>query len=201
MQPMKIITNLLQVLAGPAEPTATAMSGHSEFLDYAERESARTLDDLRAAFNTHFDRAAKVLTLLTGGAGAVAAYSMNNWQTLGQPGRMCLLIIGVGWSVAAINLAIWGMRSHSVSSGCALVEMAQIYTERAGNPAQPQRAEIAESALLTLRRAELNRRHLQIEEYAKAVGRQTESMRAAVILAALMPALAFAWWTISTYTL
>ena len=174
-----------------------AMSDHSEFLDYAEKESAQTLNDLRAAFNTHFERAIKVLTLLTGGAGAVAAYTVNNWQAFDRSGRWSLLVLGVGWSFAAIMLSAWGMRSRNMGSGPALMEMAKIYGEHAGSPAEPQRSKVAERALLRLRRADLNRRHLQIEEYARAVGEQTEDLRNAVIFAALMPALALACWTIS----
>lgn len=173
------------------------MSDHSEFLDYAEKESAQTLNDLRAAFNTHFERATKVLTLLTGGAGAVAAYTVNNWQAFDRSGRWSLLVLGVGWSFAAIMLAAWGMRSRNMGSGPALMEMAKIYSEHAGSPAEPQRAKIAARALLRLRRADLNRRHLQIEEYARAVGEQTEDLRNAVIFAALMPALALACWMIT----
>ena len=173
------------------------MSDHSEFLDYAEKESAQTLNDLRAAFNTHFERAIKVLTLLTGGAGAVAAYTVNNWQAFDRSGRWSLLVLGVGWSFAAIMLSAWGMRSRNMGSGPALMEMAKIYGEHAGSPAEPQRSKVAERALLRLRRADLNRRHLQIEEYARAVGEQTEDLRNAVIFAALMPALALACWTIS----
>ncbi len=81
------------------------MSEHGEFLDYAERESRRTLDDLRAAFNAHFERALKVLTLLTGGAGAVLAYAFNHWPGLGLPARAALLVLALGWGVAAVHLA------------------------------------------------------------------------------------------------
>lgn len=199
MLQMKLITDLLALFAAPPQRAATEMSEHSEFLDYAERESARTLDDLRAAFNTHFERATKVLTLLVGGAGAVAAYAMNNWQQLGRAEQGPLLVLCVGWSVAAIILSIWGMRVRSMGSGPALTEMAKIYAEHAGDPAQPQHADIAESALLRLRRAELNRRHLQIECYAKAVSEQTEDLRVAVVIAAAMPGLALFWWAVPTY--
>lgn len=198
MSPMKLIIDMMRLLAGP-RPTAPAMSDHSEFLDYAENESRKTLDELRAAFNAHFERASKVLTLLTGGAGAVAAYTLNNWQTLGVPGQRALLVLGVGWSFTAIILSTWGMRSRSMGSGPVLTEMTKIYSEQAGNPAQPQNAEIAERALLRLRRAELNRRHLQIAEYARAVGEQTDDLRTAVVFAALMPALALAWWIAAMY--
>ena len=69
---MHLLSDLLRTFAKPPEMPEAAMSEHEKFLAYAEEESRKTLDDLRAAFNAHFERALKVLTLLTGGAGAVA---------------------------------------------------------------------------------------------------------------------------------
>ena len=48
-----------------------------------------------------------------------------------------------------------------------------------------------------VRRAELNRRHLQTEAYARAVSEQTTDLRRAVVLSALSPALAISVWAVA----
>ena len=194
---MNVLTTLLRALASSAPPALPAVSNHVEFLDYADKESRRTLDDLRTAFNAHFERALKVLTLLTGGAGAVVAYTVNNWAQLNPAAQWALLSLALGWSAIAAYLAIWGMRSRQLGSGPKLIAMAAIYTQHAGSATEERPAAAAENALLSVRRAELNRLHLQIQAYAKAVGQQTSDLRLAVVLAALSPALAIATWALA----
>lgn len=192
---INLLIALLRTIAKPAEVPKPALSEHKEFLDYAERESRRTLDDLRSAFNGHFERAIKVLTLLIGGAGAVAAYTINNWDRLDAPGQWALLVLVTGWSGVAIYLATYGMRSRRIGAGPMVTAIAGTYMEHAGSPMQPQSKETAASALQIVRMAELNREHLQIQAYAHAVTSQTKDVRLAVGLAALSPALALGLWT------
>lgn len=191
---INMLITLLHKLVDPVEAPKPALSEHKEFLDYAERESRRTLDDLRSAFNGHFERAIKVLTLLIGGAGAVAAYSINNWGRLDTSSQWALLVLVVGWSSVAIYLATYGMRSRRIGAGPMVTALAGTYMQHAGSPMQPQSAETAASALRIVRMAELNREHLQIQAYARAVTSQTRDLRLAVGLAALSPALALGLW-------
>ena len=81
--------------------------------------------------------------------------------------------------------------------GPVLTAMTKIYAERAGSMEQPQRADEAAHALRMVRRAELNRRHLQTEAYARAVSEQTTDLRRAVVLSALSPALAISVWAVA----
>ena len=194
---MHLLSDLLRTFAKPPEMPEAAMSEHEKFLAYAEEESRKTLDDLRAAFNAHFERALKVLTLLTGGAGAVAAYTVNHWTNIEQPAQWALLVLALGWSGIAAYLATWGMRSRRLGSGPVLTAMTKIYAERAGSMEQPQRADEAAHALRMVRRAELNCRHLQTEAYARAVSEQTTDLRRAVVLSALSPALAISVWAVA----
>lgn len=187
---MKLITDLIVLLAGPAKSAAPAMSEHSEFLDYAERESRRTLDELRAAFNAHFERALKVLTLLTGGAGAVAAYAINNWAQLSPPAQWALLTLAVCWSGIAVILATRGMRSRRIDAGGAVTAIAATYSNHAGSLVQPQSTDKTSLAMRVVRMAELNREHLQAQTLAQAVSQQTKDLRQAVVSASLAPALA-----------
>ncbi len=175
------------------------MSEHGEFLDYAERESRRTLDYLRAAFNAHFERALKVLTLLTGGAGAVLAYAFNHWPGLGLPARAALLVLALGWGVAAVHLATRGMRARRLGAGAMLTALAGTYSAHVGDPMRAQSATAAARALRVVRMAELNREHLQTQAYARAVGEQTQDLRRAVVLASLVPLLAVAAWALAPH--
>lgn len=194
MQAMTILHTLLAALLTPAKPEAPAMSEHSEFLDYAEAESRRTLDDIRGAFNSHFDRALKVVTLLIGGAGAVAAYVINNWQRLDVPAQWGLLALVFGWSGVAVFLGTRGMRKRRLDTGANLMTLARTYADSGGNLNHPVSATQAARALQRLRMAELNRAHLQNESYIKAVSEQTRDMRFAVVLASVTPLLSFAVW-------
>jgi len=194
---LRLLLTLLNSAQKPPEKPAPATSDHEEFLAFAEGESRRTLDDLRAAFAGHFERALKVLTLLTGGAGAVAAYTVNHWSTLDRPAQGALLVLALGWSGIAAYLATWGMRSRSLGSGPVLVAVANVYAQHAGSIEQPQRADKAAHAMRKVRRAELNRRHLQTEAYAQAISEQTIDLRRAVVMAALSPAVAIAVWALS----
>jgi len=198
---INLLIALLRTIAKPAEVPKPALSEHKEFLDYAERESRRTLDDLRSAFNGHFERAIKVLTLLIGGAGAVAAYTINNWDRLDTPGQWALLVLVTGWSGVAIYLATYGMRSRNIGAGPIVTALANSYMEHAGNPMQSQTAEVAASALRIVRMAELNREHLQTQAYAQAVTSQTKDLRLAVALASVSPMLALATWGWATHCL
>ncbi|MDA8455273.1 hypothetical protein M4R22_10920 [Acidovorax sp. GBBC 3334] len=191
---MQLITDLLRVLAGPARPATPTMSEHSEFLDYAERESRRTLDELRTAFNAHFERASKVLTLLTGGAGAVAAYAINNWDRHPIPAQLALLVLALGWGMAAIYLAVRGMRGRSLGAGAMVTALAQTYTEHAGSLMQRESAEKAANALRLVRMAELNREFLQTQAYSLAVSQQTKDLRRVVTIAAFTPTIAMMVW-------
>ncbi|RZJ62924.1 MAG: hypothetical protein EON49_00515 [Acidovorax sp.] len=175
------------------------MSEHEEFLAYAEEESRRTLADLSAAFASHFERALKVLTLLIGGAGAVAAYTVNNWSSLERPALWALLVLALGWSAIAAYLATWGMRSRLVSSGPDLVGMTNIYLQQAGSMQASTRADEAAQAMRKVRKSEINRRHQQTVAYATAVSEQTTDLRRAVVLAALSPALAIALWAVALW--
>ena len=134
---------------------------------------------------------------MTGGAGAVAAYTVNHWTNIEQPAQWALLVLALGWSGIAAYLATWGMRSRRLGSGPVLTAMTKIYAERAGSMEQPQRADEAAHALRMVRRAELNRRHLQTEAYARAVSEQTTDLRRAVVLSALSPALAISVWAVA----
>lgn len=194
MQKMKLITDLLRVLAGPSSPTAPAMSEHREFLDYAEKESRRTLDELRTAFNAHFERASKVLTLLTGGAGAVAAYAINNWDRHAMPAQLALLALALGWGSAAIYLAVRGMRGRSLGAGAMVTALAQTYTQHAGSLMQKESAEKIAHALRVVRMAELNREFLQTQAYSLAVSQQTKDLRRVVTTAAFTPTIAMMVW-------
>lgn len=191
---MKLITDLLGLLSWPNKPVAPAMSEHSEFLDYAEKESRRTLDELRAAFNAHFERASKVLTLLTGGAGAVAAYAINNWERHAVPAQMALLVLACGWGMAAIYLAVRGMRGRSLGAGAMVSALAETYTQHAGDLMQQARAEQAAHALRIVRMAELNREFLQTQAYSLAVSQQTKDLRRVVTIAAFTPTIAMMVW-------
>ena len=108
-----------------------------------------------------------------------------------------MLVLALGWSGIAAYLATWGMRSRRLGSGPVLTAMTKIYAERAGSMEQPQRADEAAHALRMVRRAELNRRHLQTEAYARAVSEQTTDLRRAVVLSALSPALAISVWAVA----
>lgn len=194
MRAMQLITDLLRVLAGPTSPSAPTMSEHSEFLDYAERESRRTLDELRTAFNAHFERASKVLTMLTGGAGAVAAYAINNWDRHTIPAQLALLVLALGWGIAGIYLAVRGMRGRNLGAGAMVTALAQTYTEHAGNLMQQESAAKAANALRIVRMAELNREFLQTQAYSTAVSQQTKDLRRVVTIAALTPTIAMIVW-------
>lgn len=194
---MKLIMDLLALLAGPAKNVAPPMSEHSEFLDYAERESRRTLDELRAAFNAHFERASKVLTLLTGGAGAVAAYAINNWERHAIPAQLALLALALGWGVAAIFLAVRGMRGRSLGAGAMVTALAQTYGLHAGSLMQPETQEKAAHALRVVRMAELNREFLQTQAYSQAVSQQTKDLRRVVTIAAFTPTIAMIVWGVA----
>ncbi len=86
------------------------------------------------------------------------------------------------------------MRSRSLASDPGLIGMANVYTQHAGGMEQPQPADDAAHAMRKVRKAELNRLHLQTEAYAKAITEQTKDLRTAVVLAALSPAVAIAVW-------
>ena len=194
MRGMNIISTLLCALARLARPPEIAMSEHSEFLDYAERESRRTLDELRVAFNAHFERASKVLTLLTGGAGAVAAYAINNWDRHAIPAQVALLALALGWGMAAIYLAVRGMRGRSLGAGAMVTALAQTYTQHAGSLMQQETADKAANALRVVRMAELNREFLQTQAYSLAVSQQTRDLRCVVTIAAFTPTIAMMVW-------
>lgn len=193
MRQMKWITDLLGVLCGP-RAAAPVMSEHSEFLDYAEKESRRTLDELRAAFNAHFERASKVLTLLTGGAGAVIAYAINNWDRHAIPAQLAFLVLALGWGMAAIFLAVRGMRGRSLGAGAMVTALAQTYTEHAGSLMHQESEAKAAHALRMVRMAELNREFLQTQAYSRAVSEQTKDLRSVVTIAAFTPTIAMIVW-------
>jgi hypothetical protein len=196
-----LLINLLRAPAKPIDAPQKSISEHKEFLDYAEREGRRTLDDLRSAFNGHFERAIKLLTLLIGGAGAVATYSINNWERLNAAGQWALLALAMGWGSVAIYLATYAMRSRRIGAGPIVTALAETYIKHAGSPMQPQSAETTASALYIVRMAELNREHLQTQAYARAVTSQTKDLRLAMVLAALSPTLALALWAWATHCL
>lgn len=107
---------------------------------------------LRAAFNGHFERASKVLTLLIGGAGAVAAYTVNNRVGLEVPARSALLVLTISWSGIAVFLATWGMRSRNIRSGPELTAMVAIYAQYAGGIEHKQDADATAHALRKVRK-------------------------------------------------
>lgn len=98
---LKIISDALGALVKPDLPQLAASATHDKFLDYAEKESRRTLDELRTAFNSHFERSMKVLTLLTGGAGAIAAYVINSSKSIDGVALIALLTLAACWGCVA----------------------------------------------------------------------------------------------------
>jgi hypothetical protein len=193
----KLLCALLDMFSKSNRLPSQGVTEHDEFLAFAEVESQRTLDDLKAAFAGHFERAVKALTLLTGGAGAVVAYTVNHWTTLEVPAKWALLALALGWSGIAAFLAMWGMRSRALRSGPDLMGIATVYAEHSGGIDQPRPRDQVMRAMQVLRMAELNRRHLQTEAYANAISEQTIDLRRAVILATLSPALAIAVWALA----
>lgn len=196
---MKNSRSVAGALRGRGSARPVDMSEHGDFLDYAERESRRTLEDLKSSFSSHFERCLKVLTLMTAGAGAISAYIVNNWEGLGRPAQLSLLVLAISWSGAAIYLAVHGMRSRKLGAGAVLTALAETYQKNAGAITQAQPEIDAARAMRVVRVAELNREFLQTQAYASTVIEQTFDLRAAVILASLAPAAAMCVWAISKF--
>lgn len=172
---MTMLTHLARALfAVPPAPDDDKM------LAYLEAECRRTFDDLRMAYNAHFDRAIKVLTLLTGGAGAVAAYTLNQWPDLDAATRVALVCMTISWAMDAIYIATRVMRSRTLDAGADLMQMV---------------ANHQKGGMLTLRQSELNREHKRIQAFQAAVTQQTRGLRTATVVAAAAPlvAMALAW--------
>ena len=186
-KPMRILTAIASALTPVSTPVP--MSEHETFFDFAEKEVRRTLDDLRAAFNAHFERSTKVLTLLTAGAGAVAAYTVNEWENQSAPALAALLVMALLWALDAIYLATHVMRSHTMDAGGSLEQIAQTYRGEV-DLMTPQPASLAKDAMRLVRMAELNREQASVNAYSSAVTAQTAGLRRVLVMAAAVPLVA-----------
>lgn len=195
---LKIISDALAALAQRGLPQPATSVTHDKFLDYAERESRRTLDELRTAFNSHFERSMKVLTLLTGGAGAIAAYTINSWKNMDGVALIAIVTLAACWGCVAFYLAVHGMRRRNLDAGASLVAMSETYFKKAGSLSHQMSVEASSEAMVFLRMAELNREYVQTQDYAKAVSMQTWELRNAVVTASLSPLGALLIWGAGT---
>lgn len=152
-------------------------------LDFMERESAETMRELVRDYSASFERVAKVVTALTGGAAALVAYAPTAPGLGGM--RWVLLAVGTAWALAAAYLVLKGATSNLLQSGAAVRAMQDRYISAGGVLCPYDKGN--DDAVVQLRLAELNRRHEAAEGYVRALNKRAKALNRVIACAAAAP--------------
>lgn len=149
-------------------------------LDYIERESANTLQELMKEYAATFERYVRLLTLLTGACGALLAFWLGRTApSAGLHTALAVLLAGWAW---AVWLLVQSLAARRLDAGAVPGQMVGVYEERAQIDAPPDA-----DALRWLRLSEFNRREAAIADYIGAIDARAAAFDKALRWACAVP--------------
>lgn len=157
-------------------------------LEFAEKTSAETLDQVRGAYDKLHESVLKLATLVAGGAGGAGVYALGKIGTVGAHLQVWpLMSLSCWWFFIAGALLVRGAASNTLLAGTSSGAFRQRFEKHLKNAGA---AGAHDTALWLTRWDELAGVDEQIELYAAAASRRARVLDRAYLCVVVSPIIA-----------